>query len=512
MTQARDEVLVRQCLRGDTEAFGVLVRRYEGRVYAVAYGALLNHADAEEVAQRAFMRAFDGLPRLRIPDRFRPWLYRIAHSCARDRQRGYSRETPMDVHRVFGERPDPVIPQEEYERREDTVAVVEGALRTLPDTYRVPIAMRYMGGASYEEIAEGLAITVMAAQKRVSKGLARMRSYFARAGLEETAMDVLRTRCLVLPLGLTMAPMVMEEIAAQPTARPRHGSTGAGRWALCAFGGLATTVSTLCLFFGSWGVNADVTDITRGFGLAAHGSASRIGLYSADDFVTIEAPQRRTLVRPGDELVGWKPWKALLDPTVPELSAEHYASAPAGAVLNTDVGVWREFEPTHGTVIVELWLRPAPGIADVYLFLMIDGERGYEHGVGVYKHGSSGWWHHGNPISIAERPQGVLIPAHNNDMWVPFAPAGDEGQMMRIVHRTSEGSYDIYVDGAPKVAGLVVAGTRGKPFTGLWMKSGRGSDPLPSYFDDLMVTVDSDGIGQFREQLLSSTHQVLESR
>ena len=487
MTQVKDQVLVRQCLRGDSDAFGVLVRRYEGRVYAIAYGALVNHADAEEATQRAFMRAFGRLERLRAVDRFRPWLYRITQSCARDEIRRRTRETPVDSDREFAERPDPVVPQEEFERREDALVIVEGALRTLPDTYRIPIAMRYMGEASYDEIAESMAISIEAAQKRVSKGLARPRSYFARAGLEETAMDVLRTRCLVLPVGLGMGPTVMEHVAALRPSRRPHGSTGLGRWSIGVAGGVTATVGTLWFFLGSWGVNANLAVPGAGVGLLTRDPTARVSLYRPAEISP--QPQLRSLVLPGQELVGWQAWKAHLDPTVPVASAQHYLSGPAGAVVETNVGVWREFEPTYGEITAQVWIRPAPGNADLYLFLMIDGERGYEHGVGIYKHGTSGWWHYGNLDSTGAGPQGVALPGFNQDRWIPFAPVSEDGDVIRIVHSTSAGSYDIYVDGQPKALDIVVPWTRGKPFTGLWMNSGLANAPHPSYFDDLRVTV-----------------------
>ena len=79
-----DEELVRRCLNGEQAAFGFLVDKYKGAVHALARKKLRNHHDAEDVAQEAFLNAYENLPSLKEPSRFAGWLYVItAHECAR---------------------------------------------------------------------------------------------------------------------------------------------------------------------------------------------------------------------------------------------------------------------------------------------------------------------------------------------------------------------------------------------------------------------------------------------
>jgi len=82
-----DETLVARARAGDAEAFRGLVDRYRDRVYGLALRIVRSTADAEEVAQDAFVRAWLALPRFRGAASFSTWIYRIAARCAFDRAR-----------------------------------------------------------------------------------------------------------------------------------------------------------------------------------------------------------------------------------------------------------------------------------------------------------------------------------------------------------------------------------------------------------------------------------------
>lgn len=82
-----DAELVRRSRAGDADAFGTLVRRHETSVRRVARGWCDTDADADDLAQTAFLRAWRDLARLEDPSRFRPWLFRIVLNAARDAHR-----------------------------------------------------------------------------------------------------------------------------------------------------------------------------------------------------------------------------------------------------------------------------------------------------------------------------------------------------------------------------------------------------------------------------------------
>ena len=100
--------LVRQVLRGRRERFDVLVRRHLSAVYAVAFSFTTNHADAEDVSQDAFLKAYTSLDTLREPAKFEGWLIAIARNSAlravkkhqRDKEREQEAQVPAAVRTV----------------------------------------------------------------------------------------------------------------------------------------------------------------------------------------------------------------------------------------------------------------------------------------------------------------------------------------------------------------------------------------------------------------------------
>ncbi len=82
-----DAALVQRALAGDRTAFEILVRRYQRLVFRIVGGFLRNQADVAEVAQEAFLRAFEGLAGFRAGAAFSPWIARIATRASYDRLR-----------------------------------------------------------------------------------------------------------------------------------------------------------------------------------------------------------------------------------------------------------------------------------------------------------------------------------------------------------------------------------------------------------------------------------------
>ena len=79
-----DEKLVSQTLSGDRDAFGVLVHKYQEMVYTYVFQKVRNEADAQDVTQEVFLRAYRNLYQLRHPHQFRSWLYTImSNECNR---------------------------------------------------------------------------------------------------------------------------------------------------------------------------------------------------------------------------------------------------------------------------------------------------------------------------------------------------------------------------------------------------------------------------------------------
>ena len=155
-----DEKLVSQTLSGDRDAFGVLVHKYQEMVYAYAFQKVRNEADAQDITQEVFWRAYHGLYQLRHPHRFRSWLYTImSNECKRrlvsiikTRQRETALEDATDD--ALRIEPAHTTPTESWQ------VDLEQVLSELSDDNRVAVSMFYMGDHSLKEISEFLGVSV----------------------------------------------------------------------------------------------------------------------------------------------------------------------------------------------------------------------------------------------------------------------------------------------------------------------------------------------------------------
>ncbi len=152
-----DAELVNRCLEGDTDAYGELVQRYQGPVYATAFYYVGRYGAAEDVAQDAFLAAYRSLPRLKDRTKFGPWLKQVACRTAANwlRRNGdrLSIETPLPYKRTVSIEDAREGPRGRSVRRE-RLDQVQRAIDSLPERYRLPVVLRYLQELSYQEISE----------------------------------------------------------------------------------------------------------------------------------------------------------------------------------------------------------------------------------------------------------------------------------------------------------------------------------------------------------------------
>jgi RNA polymerase sigma-70 factor (ECF subfamily) len=183
-----DAQLIDESLAGEPAAFGVLVTRYQDRLYNTLVHVLSSVEDARDVAQDAFVQAFIKLESFRRDSAFYTWLYRIAMNLAishrRRRRRCASIEQMSEV--AGGEPADGgSAPGEILESREQ-VAQVHQALRRLSEEHRVILVLREMDGHDYETISEVLDLPI---------GTVRSRLHRARIQMREQLREVLHEDC-----------------------------------------------------------------------------------------------------------------------------------------------------------------------------------------------------------------------------------------------------------------------------------------------------------------------------
>jgi RNA polymerase sigma-70 factor (ECF subfamily) len=174
-----EKELIRLSQKGNGEAFGLLVERYKGKVFSLAYGWTRNRAVADDLAQEIFIKAYFSLPKFKFKSEFGTWLYRIAVNHIKDylrknkiRQKEISLEE-VGERAIASENGDRLEEEQTGEKRRE---IVQTALERLPEKYRVILTLRDIQGLSYEEIARIL---------RLSPGTVDSRLFRARKKLRE---------------------------------------------------------------------------------------------------------------------------------------------------------------------------------------------------------------------------------------------------------------------------------------------------------------------------------------
>jgi RNA polymerase sigma-70 factor (ECF subfamily) len=173
---------------GAAAEFEPFVRRFQDMVFATAVRLLGNAADAEDVAQSVFLRAFQRFDELRDNPAAAGWLKTVTRNLAlnhlaryRARWRFFS-ELATDLgegtpafHNTLISASSPARDFEHGERREQ----LEQALRSLPDHQRVPLVLFHMEEMSYQEIASALGVSLAKVKTDIHRGREALRSYFA---------------------------------------------------------------------------------------------------------------------------------------------------------------------------------------------------------------------------------------------------------------------------------------------------------------------------------------------
>ena len=175
-------------------AFAALVRANADLVYTVAYRCSGSRADAEDLAQDAFVRAYralSGYPPERVRElRLRPWLVTIVLNLWRNevRRRGRRlRESPLES---AGDPPSSSAdPAEEVASRSGAAELADRLLE-LPSHERVPVVLRHVAGLGYADIAEVLECPVGTAKARVHRGLASLRASLAAVPSDNKSLQV----------------------------------------------------------------------------------------------------------------------------------------------------------------------------------------------------------------------------------------------------------------------------------------------------------------------------------
>ena len=175
--------LVTAAQNGDLDAFGLIVQRFQGMAYTLAYAMLDDAQLAEDVAQEAFIEAYLNLPKLREPAAFPGWFRRIIFKQGDRVLRGKHLATvPLEPVSAFDLAIDDFNPLHLAEKSE-MQDFVRGAIEALPEHERIVILLFYANDCTLKDIAAFLEIPITTIKKRL---------YDARKRLKERLMDEVR--------------------------------------------------------------------------------------------------------------------------------------------------------------------------------------------------------------------------------------------------------------------------------------------------------------------------------
>ena len=182
--------LVGRARKGDLAAYDDLVRRYQERIYATIYHMTANHEDANDLAQEAFIKAFQALKSFKGGSSFYTWIYRIAVNKTINYLKQRKNRTHMSLNDLdFNAEHDPdllSLVSDKTPRRETQLAELQQklneAMQKLSEPHRLVVTLHDVQGLAHEEIAKIMDCNV---------GTVRSRLFYARQQLQATLSDYL---------------------------------------------------------------------------------------------------------------------------------------------------------------------------------------------------------------------------------------------------------------------------------------------------------------------------------
>lgn len=176
-----DETLARAVQKGDTEAFGELVTRYEKKLSRYGTKFLSNKEDITDLVQDVFLKAYQNMKSFDASLKFSPWLYRIAHNEFVTALRKRSRRPVMYVdfdtflsHPVYDD------PSEREREQKEMRVIVEKGMGDLPPKYREVLILFYLEELSYLEIVDVLHVPVATVGIRLKRAREKLKSIYEK--------------------------------------------------------------------------------------------------------------------------------------------------------------------------------------------------------------------------------------------------------------------------------------------------------------------------------------------
>lgn len=174
MDDMNELMLIKQVQKGDTDAFSRLVEKWHGKIYRFAFRFFADESEAHDITQKTFIKTYQNVGKLKNPEKFSSWIYRIANNLCLDelKRAGRRKSTSLEAYieqsgALEGEHP---APDAELQNSE-LGTIIQKALLTLPDEQRTVIILKEYEGLKFSEIADILEEPENTVKSRLYYGL-----------------------------------------------------------------------------------------------------------------------------------------------------------------------------------------------------------------------------------------------------------------------------------------------------------------------------------------------------
>lgn len=174
MERLADAELVERSLKGQKQAYGILIERYQKQVFSLAYRLCGDYDEAQDMAQEVFIHIYGQLSKFDKNYKFFPWLYKLAHnSCVNFIIRKNRINIAASLDDMIETAPikadNDENPEALFQKKEEEMILYQ-ALKELPEQYRMPLFLKYIEGLSYNEISDKLDLPVSTIETRLFRG------------------------------------------------------------------------------------------------------------------------------------------------------------------------------------------------------------------------------------------------------------------------------------------------------------------------------------------------------
>jgi len=180
-----DEQIIALVLKGETDLFEEIVKRYQDKIFRFVYQKVLNYDDALELTQEVFLKVYNSLKKFDIKRKFSPWIYKIAqnesYNFIKKRAKNKINVIEDDVFATMAKTERDLL-RDEYNKSEED-DIIRKAINKLPEKYRLVVYYFYLEEMSLKEVSEILEVSIGSIKTRLTRGRRMLKENLLTLGI-----------------------------------------------------------------------------------------------------------------------------------------------------------------------------------------------------------------------------------------------------------------------------------------------------------------------------------------